>query len=63
MGKKFRHDWRGIYLRNGRRYLHSDLHIDLPHLVKSEEVPSRKISFWKRIYTWFKNLILRKGGK
>lgn len=40
-----------------------NLHIDLPHRVKSEEVPIKKISVWQRIKTaiiiWFERLILR----
>jgi len=63
MGKNFKHDWTGYTFKNGMHYRNSELHIDLPHFVKSEEAPIKKISFWQRFRTavgiWIDRIILK----
>jgi len=62
MGKRFRQDWLGTFIRNGVRYLVSDVAPIQP--FKTQYVnPVKKIFPWQRIkttiVTWWERLIIK----
>jgi len=62
MGKRFRQDWLGTFIRNGVRYLLVDVAPIQP--FKTQYVnPVRKISLWQRLRTkiarWWERLIIK----
>lgn len=71
MGKRFKHDWRGIIFDNGSsiRYLLSDEHYasvsppPVQPLEYGEQVYTRKISLWQRFTTaigiWWERLFIK----
>lgn len=62
MGKRFRQDWSGTFIRNGVRYLFCDVAPVQP--FKPQYVkPVRKISLWQKvktaISTWWERLYMK----
>lgn len=55
MGKRFKHNWTGTVLVNGKRYLLSDF----PEV--SKEAILKKLTFWRRLWTIISSLWKKNG--